>query len=85
MSRYFFLLLIIIITFISCARDVQKVDRGSSFPVLTYNAEISETLNLDLTNIYIDNTKNINFWSQHFQNPKIILIIFLLMHHLKRN
>ena len=70
MSRYFFLLLIIIITFISCARDVQKVDRGSSFPVLTYNAEISETLNLDLTNIYIDNTKNINFWSQHFQNPK---------------
>ncbi len=70
MSRYFFLLLIIIITFISCARDVQKVDRGSSFPVLTYNAEISETLNLDLTNIYIDNTRNINFWSQHFQNPK---------------
>ena len=39
-----------------------------SFPVLTYDSEISETLSLDLSDIYIADSKELFFWSKSFQN-----------------
>ncbi len=45
-------------------------DKPISFPVLSYNAEIFETLSLDKSNIAISDTRDITFWSKSFQNVK---------------
>ena len=47
--------------------DIEEVSEG--FSVLSYNSEISETLNLDTSNIIIDPPKENIFWAQHFLNP----------------
>ena len=39
---------------ISCANKETEDEVSSGFPVLSYSAEISETLNLDPANIVID-------------------------------
>ena len=41
----------------------------AAFLVLSYSAEISETLNLDPGDIFINQPKEVFFWSQHFLNP----------------
>ena len=54
---------------ISCANKETEDEVSSGFPVLSYSAEISETLNLDPANIAIDLPKEYNYWAQHFLNP----------------
>ena len=54
---------------ISCSGNEEINETASGFPVLSYSAEISETLNLDPGDILINEPKEVNFWSQHFLNP----------------
>ncbi len=54
---------------ISCSGNDEINETASGFPVLSYSAEISETLNLDPGDILINEPKEVNFWSQHFLNP----------------
>tara|TARA_Y100000816_G_scaffold281825_1_gene256776 strand:+ start:1410 stop:2708 length:1299 start_codon:yes stop_codon:yes gene_type:complete len=62
-----FLLVILIIS--SCTKIDNLEDENIGFPVLSYDAQISETLNLDLSNVKIDPPKENLFWAQHFLNP----------------
>ncbi len=62
-----FLLVILIIS--SCTKIDNLEDKNIGFPVLSYDAQISETLNLDLSNVKIDPPKENLFWVQHFLNP----------------
>ena len=66
-SRLIILLLSCLL--LSCSKSDKIEETSNSFPVLSYNAEISETLNLDPSNIIIDSPKENFFWSQHFLNP----------------
>ncbi len=66
-SLIIFLSLIFALT--SCSKNEIVNDNNNSFPILSYDAEISETLNLDIGNIILDEPKEVLFWSQHFQNP----------------
>ncbi len=63
------ILLIIFILVISCSKKETIENNNTGFPVLSYNAEISESLDLDPSNIKIDQPKEVMFWSQHFLNP----------------
>ena len=65
LSIIFFICLLII----ACAKNNNEDEFSSGFPVLSYSAEISETLNLDPSNIILDQPKEIQYWSQHFLNP----------------
>ncbi len=57
--------------FISCSDKTPEIEvESANMPILTYDAEISESLTLDKKNIYIDAARDVSFWSQHFQNPK---------------
>mgnify|MGYP001173071993 CR=1 FL=1 len=64
-----FIVLIIFLFLVSCVEKEIIEAESEGFPVLSYSAEISETLNLDLNKINIDEPKVVNFWSQHFLNP----------------
>ena len=63
--------LLIAFFLISCSGNEEINETASRFPVLSYSAEISETLNLDPGDILINEPKEVNFWSQHFLNPLI--------------
>ncbi len=66
LNRY--IILILFSLFLACSsNEIEEVSSG--FPVLSYDAEISETLNLDISNITIDTPKQYLYWSQHFLNP----------------
>jgi len=45
-------------------------DASESFPVLSYDAEIFETLSLDKSEITITDTREVFYWSKNFQNVK---------------
>ena len=64
-------LVIIAIFFIlvSCTTENIEGEVSSGIPVLSYNSEISETLTLNKDDIKIDATREVKYWSQHFQNP----------------
>ena len=65
-----FITILIASLFIVSCSDKEIIDESTAgFPVLSYSAEISETLNLDSSNIEIDKPKEINFWTQHLLNP----------------
>ena len=66
-KSYIFLLISFFL--ISCSGNEEINETASGFPVLSYSAEISETLNLDPRDIMINEPKEVNFWSQHFLNP----------------
>ena len=66
-KSYIFLLITFFL--ISCSGKEETNETASGFPVLSYSAEISETLNLDPGDILINEPKEVNFWSQHFLNP----------------
>ena len=53
----------------ACSKNIENEELIEGFPVLSYDAEISETLILDQSNIIIDAPKANIFWSQHFLNP----------------
>lgn len=65
LSIIFFICLLII----ACEKNNNEDELSSGFPVLSYSAEISETLNLDPSNIILEQPKEIKYWSQHFLNP----------------
>ncbi len=64
-----YIFLLISFFLISCSGNEEISETASGFPVLSYSAEISETLNLDPGDIRINEPKEVNFWSQHFLNP----------------
>jgi len=64
-----YILLFISFFLISCSGNEEVNEATSGFPVLSYSAEISETLNLDTEDILINQPKEVYFWSQHFLNP----------------
>ena len=64
-----YILLFISFFLISCSGNEEVNEATSGFPVLSYSAEISETLNLDTGDILINQPKEAYFWSQHFLNP----------------
>ena len=45
-------------------------DSSNDFPVLSYDADILETLSLDKSQINITDTREVIFWSKSFQNVK---------------
>jgi len=65
------LYIIMLSTFViySCTKNEIIEKEINSFSILAYDAEISETLGLNIDDIRIDSPKEVNYWSQHFQNP----------------
>ena len=71
MKRIILIFLIsLFISFCSNKETVTIEDDLESFPVLSYDAEIFETLSLDKSKISITNTREILYWSKNFQNVK---------------
>ena len=59
MINKFTILFITSIILISCSKNDEIQDNNRSFPILSYDAEISETLNLDTSNIAIEQQEKI--------------------------
>ena len=49
---------------------ITSEDISVSFPVLSYDAEIFESLSLDKSNISISDTREVMYWYKSFQNVK---------------
>tara|TARA_A100001388_G_scaffold273403_1_gene255247 strand:- start:5837 stop:7135 length:1299 start_codon:yes stop_codon:yes gene_type:complete len=69
MLKNFILIITICLFIISCSNKETNDTENTGFSVLSYSAEISETLNLDPSNINIDQPKESSSWRQHFLNP----------------
>ncbi|MDC3085908.1 PQQ-binding-like beta-propeller repeat protein [Pelagibacteraceae bacterium] len=69
MRNIFFIFLLSIFANFSCTKSEIIEKDTNSFSILAYDAEISETLGLNIEDIRIDPPKELNYWSQHFQNP----------------
>ena len=69
MLKNFILVITICLFIISCSNKETNDTENTGFSVLSYSAEISETLNLDTSNINIDQPKESSSWRQHFLNP----------------
>ena len=69
MRNILYIILLSIFVIFSCTKNEIIEKDTKSFPILAYDAEISETLGLNIEDIRIDPPKEINYWSQHFQNP----------------
>ena len=65
------LYIILLSTFVifSCTKNEIIEKNANSFSILAYDAEISETIGLNIEDIRLDPPKEVNYWSQHFQNP----------------
>ncbi len=70
MINVLYIILLSILVIFSCTRNDTIEENTNSFSILAYDAEISETLNLNIEDIIVDPPQQINFWSQHFQNPQ---------------
>ena len=70
--RRIYLIFLISLIISSCNnREIVTIDDTSeSFPVLSYDAEIFETLSLDKSEITITDTRDVLYWSKNFQNVK---------------
>ena len=70
--RRIYLIFFISLIVSSCNnKETITIDDGSqSFPVLSYDAEIFETLSLDKSEITISDTRDVLYWSKNFQNVK---------------
>ena len=71
MQRICLILALFLMT-ISCNnKEISSIeDKSNDFPVLSYNANIFETLSLDKSQIKITDTREVTFWSKSFQNVK---------------
>ena len=67
-SNLFIILLSTFVIF-SCTKSELIENETNSFSILSYDAEISETLGLNIEDIRIDPPNESYYWSQHFQNP----------------
>ena len=67
----FLLLFCISITFLKCASNetIEKVNENT-FEVLTYSAELSETITLDISEIVLGKSKEYKYWTKNYQNPQ---------------
>ena len=67
----FLLLFFISITFLKCASKeaIEKVNEDT-FEVLTYSAELSETITLDISEIVLGKSKEYKYWTKNYQNPQ---------------
>ena len=71
MRRIYLIFLISLIVSSCNNKEITSIDDGSeSFPVLSYDAEIFETLSLDKSDIRITDTREVLYWSKNFQNVK---------------
>ncbi len=69
MRNILYIILITAFVTLSCTKNEIIEADTNSFSVLAYDAEISETLGLNIEDIRIDPPREYNNWSQHFQNP----------------
>ena len=69
MKNIVLIFLLPMLVFSSCTKNEVIEENINSFSILSYDAEISETLDLNIENIFIDPPREINYWTQHFQNP----------------
>ena len=71
MKRIYLIFLISLIVSSCNNKETITIDTTSeSFPVLSYDAEIFETLSLDDSQITITDTRELFYWSKNFQNVK---------------
>ena len=71
MKRIYLIFLISVIVSSCNNKETTTIDDASeSFPVLSYDAEIFETLSLDKSEITIADTREVLYWSKNFQNVK---------------
>ena len=66
MHNKFIIIFISSLFLLACSKNNEIKENNQSFPVLSYDAEISETLNLDPSNILVDEPRENNYWFQHF-------------------
>ena len=65
------ILIIFIFIFFSCSeKPIDEESQNTRFSVLKYDAEISETLTLNLSEIELSPAKEVFYWSKDFQNPQ---------------
>ena len=69
MRSILYIILLSAFVIFSCTKNEIIEKDTNSFSILAYDAEISETLGLNIEDIRLDPPNEINYWSQHFQNP----------------
>ena len=67
---YLIFLISLIVSSCNNRETVTSDDASESFPVLSYDAEIFETLSLDKSEITITDSRDVLYWSKNFQNVK---------------
>ena len=67
---YLFFLISLIVSSCNNKETITTDGDSESFPVLSYDAEIFETLSLDKSEITITDTKEVLYWSKNFQNVR---------------
>tara|TARA_Y100000768_G_scaffold308956_1_gene243208 strand:- start:61 stop:1359 length:1299 start_codon:yes stop_codon:yes gene_type:complete len=70
MKKIYLIFLISIIVSSCNNKEIIVNDASESFPVLSYDAEIFETLSLDKSDITITESKDVLYWSKNFQNVR---------------
>ena len=51
-------------------KPIDEETKNTRFSVLKYDAEISETLTLDISEVKLGKAKEVFYWSKYFQNPQ---------------
>ncbi len=69
MKNIYLVFLLSIFVLVGCSKKETIETNNSSFSILAYDAQISETLGLNIEGISIDAPREVSFWSKHFQNP----------------
>ena len=70
-NKNYFTLIIFFFALYACAdKPVEEESKELRFSVLSYDAEISETLTLDKSEIQLDTPKEFYYWSKDYQNPQ---------------
>ena len=67
---YLFFLISLFVSSCNSKETITIEDEPDTFPVLSYDAEILETLSLDKSKITIADTREVLYWSKSFQNVK---------------
>ena len=65
-----FLIIFVFLLYSCSEKPIKEESQNERFSVLKYDAEISETLTLDISEIQLGLPKEIYYWSKDFQNPQ---------------